>query len=203
MSAENTKQKIMIEALKLFSQYGYEAVSVDQIAKAVGIKAPSLYKHYKSKQNIFDSILAKMEQLDEERAKEFDVPEGTIEQMPEKYKTTQIHQAIAFSNAQFIYWTEDEFASCFRKMLILEQFRNEEMSRLYHQYICSAPLDYVSDLLFSLGFADYRELAVEFFAPMFLLYSIYDGSTNKEEIKKLLKNHFEKMRFRLESESKN
>lgn len=203
MSAENTKQKIMIEALKLFSQYGYEAVSVDQIAKAVGIKAPSLYKHYKSKQDIFDSILAKMEQFDEERAKEFDVPEGTIEQMPEKYKTTQIHQAIAFSNAQFIYWTEDEFASCFRKMLILEQFRNEEMSRLYHRYICFSPLDYVSDLLFSLGFADYQELAVEFFAPMFLLYSVYDGSTNKEEIKKLLKNHFEKMRFRLESESKN
>ena len=203
MSAENTKQKIMIEALKLFSQYGYEAVSVDQIAKAVGIKAPSLYKHYKGKQDIFDSILAKMEQLDEERAKEFDVPEGTIEQMPEKYKTTQIQQTIAFSNAQFIYWTEDEFASCFRKMLTLEQFRNEEMSRLYHQYICCSPLDYVSDLLFSLGFADFRELAVEFFAPMFLLYSVYDGSTNKEEIKKLLKNHFEKMRFRLESESKN
>ena len=39
MSAENTKQKIMIKALKLFSQYGYEAVSVDQIAKAVGIKS--------------------------------------------------------------------------------------------------------------------------------------------------------------------
>ena len=85
----------------------------------------------------------------------------------------------------------------------LDVYKRQEMSRLYHQYICSSPLDYVSDLLFSLGFADYQELAVEFFAPMFLLYSVYDGSTNKEEIKKLLKNHLEKMRFRLESGSKN
>lgn len=61
------------------------------------------------------------------------------------------------------------------------------MSRLYHQYICSTPLDYVSDLFFSLGFTDCRELAVEFFAPMFLLYSVYDGSTNKEE--KMLETH--------------
>ena len=47
MKNETTKQRILTEAVKLFSKEGYEAVSVDQIAKAVGIKAPSLYKHYK------------------------------------------------------------------------------------------------------------------------------------------------------------
>ncbi|MCI5623431.1 TetR/AcrR family transcriptional regulator, partial [Anaerostipes sp.] len=52
----NTKQKILLESLRLFSQRGYDAVSVEQIAAAVGIKAPSLYKHYKSKQEIFDAI---------------------------------------------------------------------------------------------------------------------------------------------------
>ena len=40
----------------MFSQKGYDAVSVEQIADAVGIKAPSLYKYYKSKQDIFDAI---------------------------------------------------------------------------------------------------------------------------------------------------
>ena len=45
MAQENTKQRILMEALKLFSKEGYEAVSVEQIANAVGIKAPSLYKH--------------------------------------------------------------------------------------------------------------------------------------------------------------
>ena len=46
---ETTKQRILSEALKLFASKGYEAVSVAQIAGAVGIKAPSLYKHYDSK----------------------------------------------------------------------------------------------------------------------------------------------------------
>ena len=45
----NTREKILLEALRLFSQRGYDAVSVEQIAQAVGIRAPSLYKHYKGK----------------------------------------------------------------------------------------------------------------------------------------------------------
>lgn len=56
---EDTKQRILDEALRLFSQSGYDAVSVERIASAVGIKAPSLYKHFKSKQEIFDAIVAK------------------------------------------------------------------------------------------------------------------------------------------------
>ena len=58
----DTKQRILLEALRLFSKRGYDAVGVEQIASAVGIKAPSLYKHYKSKQDIFDAIVEKMRQ---------------------------------------------------------------------------------------------------------------------------------------------
>lgn len=42
-----TKERILDEALTLFSQNGYDGTSVDHIAERVGIKAPSLYKHYK------------------------------------------------------------------------------------------------------------------------------------------------------------
>ena len=52
-----TKQKILNEALSLFSEKGYSAVYVGDIAEAVGIKTPSLYKHYKSKQDIFNSCV--------------------------------------------------------------------------------------------------------------------------------------------------
>ena len=48
MKSRNTKERILLEALKLFSNEGYEAVSVEQIAVAVGIKAPSLYKHLRA-----------------------------------------------------------------------------------------------------------------------------------------------------------
>ena len=56
----DTKQKILDEALTLFSEKGYANVFVSEIAERVGIKAPSLYKHYKSKQAIFDAIIEEM-----------------------------------------------------------------------------------------------------------------------------------------------
>ena len=43
---EDTKSRILTKALRLFAQRGYDAVSVEQIANAVGIKAPSLYKAF-------------------------------------------------------------------------------------------------------------------------------------------------------------
>lgn len=56
-----TVTKIKEAALRLFAQYGYEATPLSEIAKAVGIKAPSLYAHFKSKEElflvIFDDVL--------------------------------------------------------------------------------------------------------------------------------------------------
>ena len=57
MKQEDTRQKILAKALELFSVHGYDAVSVGQIAAAVGIKAPSLYNHFPSKRAIFDAIV--------------------------------------------------------------------------------------------------------------------------------------------------
>lgn len=57
MKQEDTKKKILDKALELFSQRGYDAVSVGEIAAAVGIKAPSLYNHFSGKQAIFEAIV--------------------------------------------------------------------------------------------------------------------------------------------------
>ena len=65
----NTKEKILDEALTLFSEKGYANVFVGDIADRVGIKAPSLYKHYKNKQAIFDAIIDEMNRRFEEQAK--------------------------------------------------------------------------------------------------------------------------------------
>ena len=86
MKNENTKRRILDEALRLFSVRGYEAVTVEEIAAAVGIRAPSLYKHYRSKRDIFRGILERMEELDAENARACEMPEGTpaeIQKNPE------------------------------------------------------------------------------------------------------------------------
>ena len=145
MKNETTKQKILTESVKLFAKEGYEADSVDQIAKAVGIKAPSLYKHYKNKRDIFDSILQVMEQRDGENAAACSLPEGAAQAMPEAYERSSIEDLITFSKQQFRYWTEDAFASAFRKMLTVEQYCSAEMNDLYHQYLGPGPLNYGAD----------------------------------------------------------
>ena len=52
-----TKEKILVNSLKLFSKKGYNGTSVRDIAYSVGIKESSLYNHFKSKQDIFDSVV--------------------------------------------------------------------------------------------------------------------------------------------------
>ncbi|MDD7270816.1 MAG: TetR/AcrR family transcriptional regulator, partial [Spirochaetales bacterium] len=51
-----TKEKILKQALILFSEHGYEGVSVAMISERCSIKAPSLYKHFKSKKEIFEEV---------------------------------------------------------------------------------------------------------------------------------------------------
>ena len=184
----DTKRVILEEAVKLFARDGYEAVSVEMIAEAVGIKAPSLYKHYKSKRDIFDHILREMERRDAVNASECDVPTGTAEEMPEAYRSTDVDGLLAFCRLQFRYWTQDSFASPFRRMLTLEQYRSPEMRDLYHQYLGAGPLEYVLDLVGS------REMALTLYGPMFLLYSIADAAEDKEKTAALLDRHLENWR---------
>ena len=65
----DTKSRILDEALTLFSEKGYANVYVGEIADRVGIKAPSLYKHFRNKQAIFDAIIEEMEHRFLEEAK--------------------------------------------------------------------------------------------------------------------------------------
>ena len=70
MKQEDTRKKILTKALKLFSQRGYDAVSVGDIAAAVGVKAPSLYNHFSGKRAIFDAIVeATAERYEQDTAK--------------------------------------------------------------------------------------------------------------------------------------
>lgn len=190
----DTKERILQTALRLFAANGYEAVSVSAIAGELGMTKGALYKHYKNKRDIFDSIVTRMEQRDAERAKDFELPEGTLAEMEDEYCNASINQMVEYSKSQFRYWTEDEFASAFRRMLTLEQYRNEEMGQLYQQYLASGPLGYVSDLFNSLELPQPQKKAVDFYAPMFLLYTIYDGAEDKKSVLSMVDASLEKLR---------
>ena len=179
----NRKEEILIVALHLFARDGYEAVSVSQIAGELDMTKGALYRHYKSKRDIFDCIVQRMEQQDGEQARENEVPEESIEKTPEEYQNVSLYDFVEYSKSMYEYWTEDDFASSFRKMLTIEQFRSEEMQNLYQQYLVSGPAGYVKDLFKNMKIKDPEENAVKFYANMFFYYSLYDGAADKAKAK--------------------
>ena len=192
----NRKEEILIVALHLFARDGYEAVSVSQIAGELDMTKGALYRHYKSKRDIFDCIVQRMEQQDSEQARQNEVPEESIEKVPEEYQNVSVEDFVGYSKSMFEYWTEDDFASSFRKMLTLEQFRNEEMQNLYQQYLVSGPAEYVKDLFKNMEIKNPEETAVKFYANMFFYYSMYDGAADKA------KSQFEQMLDKIAEEMK-
>ena len=195
----NTKEDIMTVALHLFARNGYEAVSVSQIASELGMTKGALYRHYQNKRDIFDHIVKRMEQGDSEQAGQHEMPEESIENAPEEYQNISLEDFKGYSKSMFEYWTEDDFASSFRKMLTLEQFRNEEIQKLYQQYLVSGPAEYVKDLFKNMDIKNPEENAVKFYANMFFYYSIYDGAADKAKIK----GQFEHMLDRIVEEIEN
>ncbi len=189
-----TKEKILETALTLFAREGFAGTSMADIAGELGITKGALYRHYAGKRDIFESILRRMEERDAENAERHDVPVEPIEQGASAYGDTEIDSVIAYSEAMFRYWTEDAFASAFRRMLTLEQYRDCEMARLYSQYITGGPLKYMADLFREMTARgcwkenDPMQLALEFYGPMTLLMAVADGPDAADAVE-LLRAH--------------
>lgn len=77
------KYNTLIEkAEELFIQYGYKAVSMDQIAEAAGISKMTIYKYFSNKENLFLKILSTIsERIYEDMKQQIDRYEGTLEKI--------------------------------------------------------------------------------------------------------------------------
>lgn len=199
-----TKEKIMQTALRLFARDGYEAVSVSAIAGELGMTKGALYKHYANKRAIFDSIVERMYEIDAQRSQEFSVPQEEYAAAPTAYEAVSAEAVRAFTLAQFGFWTKDDFAANFRRMLTLEQYRSEEMAALYSRTLTAGPVAYMEDIFREmmargvLESGDPRQLAVEFYAPMFLLMNLPDEAEGTA----LLERHIDNfMRCRMGGKS--
>ena len=192
--AGDTKERILETALELFAQSGYLGTSMNDIAGKLGITKGALYKHYTSKQEILDSIVERMNKNDYERAEEYEMPETEPNGFAEAYMRTPIEKIRAYSMAQFDHWTKERFSSNFRKMLTLEQYRDKDMSQLYQNYLAAGPAKYMAAVFRKLTDSDETamQLALEFYGPMFLLYSVYDGAAEKDSVGLLLRSHIDR-----------
>ena len=196
-----TKEKILLTSLKLFAQDGYEAVSISKISGELGMAKSALYKHYKNKRDIFDSIINRMDELDYERAREYNMPEGNMDEIIKGYRKISIDKIRIYTEVQFKHWTEEEFPSLFRRMLTLEQYRNQEMSDLYQKYLVSGPIDYMTYLFAGITGKkeEAKQLAIEFYGPIFLMYSLYDNKREGDDLAEMLKKHVDRFSKKMDS----
>lgn len=200
--AGNTRERILEVSLELFAQSGYLGTSMSDIAKQLGITKGALYKHYRSKQEILDRIVERMNEMDYARAAEYEMPETEPDGFAEAYLHTPVGKIRAYSEAQFDHWTKEPFAANFRRMLTLEQYREPKLAQLYQDYLAGGPLQYMAAIFRRLADSDEAamQLALEFYGPMFLLYSVYDGASQKETVTDLLRQHIDRFIARIEAE---
>ena len=117
----STKDRILEETLTLFSENGYDGTGVEQIAEKVGIKAPSLYKHFKGKEDILNALIDNAEA----RYEEYFGSEQHIGTIPESREAF-----IRVTTERILFTMRDPMIRKIRKFLVQEQFRSERLAAI-------------------------------------------------------------------------
>lgn len=192
----DTKQRILDEALTLFSERGYANVFVNDIAEKVGIKAPSLYKHYKNKQAIFDAIIDEMSSKFEQQAQALSINGTNPTADAEVYRSMDEDHLIRLGNDLFAYFLHDSYTKRFRKMLTLEQFKDKDLARVYSEQYFDRPLSYqgmLLGLLVAQGLLVTENVPImtlHFYAPIYMLLTVCDREPEREqEALELMEKH--------------
>lgn len=169
----NNKDKIFDVSIDLFSEFGYDGVSIRQIASNVGIKESSIYNHYKSKEAILESIL------------NFYIAQMLSEDIPIEDASANLdvgfdHFYQAGLNA-FVGQLEDERMSKITRIILIESYHNEKINGFLKESILDAAIngwiglfDLMKQKKLICEDADSRQLAESFYKyGLFLLYEHY------------------------------
>lgn len=183
-----TRERIIEEALNLFSRKGYQGTSVKNIAEAVGIRDSSLYKHFRSKEEIFSTIVEEMSRRMEKMSQALGLPgEKHMEAAAKVYRKLSVDGLLELSRKIFLFYLKDEFASRFRRMLTIEQYSDKRIYEVYRKIFMVDSITYQTALfqemmrqrVFSEG--DPAAMAMNFYAPIYFLLNKYDQMPGAEE----------------------
>ncbi len=188
MDTMTTKERILESALFLFAEKGYEGVGVDQIAEKAGLRGPSLYNHFKGKEDIFNSLVDTMTEYYEKNfvsSKEM-----------EKVMPSSLQELVTMSMQKIAFTVHDTKIQAFRRMLAMEQYRNDTMRAMTTQYHLSILLDLYTGIMKALidqkvlKKLDPRLLAFEFTMPVSMMIHWIDREPDKEhEAMKWIEEH--------------
>jgi AcrR family transcriptional regulator len=158
------------------------------IAKSVGIQAPSLYNHFKSKEDIFNSIIDEMSKRYHDMAVKNQVPRGEMNDIVEAYVHVTTEDLVEIAQKMIIFMIKYDFALKYRKLLTIEQFRSAKAGQAFQDFFVQGALHFESNLfkeMMKYGvFMDCDPLimAYHFYGPIFLMmnqFHVQDGSESE------------------------
>lgn len=181
-----TKEKIMYEALSLFSVRGYDAVSVREIAAAVGIKESSIYNHYRNKKDILNVIIEETLKRYYATLEEVQIPESEDSQVAELYDNISDESFLEMCTRIFLFYLKDDYIAKLRRLLTIEQYNNIEIGEIFRQVFIDRVIErqrkvlqnFIDNGRFING--DAYTMALHFYSPVFLLLYKYDHSPENE-----------------------
>ncbi len=186
MEKTNTRDEILEAALELFSVNGYEATSISQLADAVGIRKASLYSHFANKQEILDTVISTVLSGYAEHSifarADWDDPEYTKDKRNMTAEDTANMVA-----GQIRYILHDPHIKKGRKMLMIEQFRNQEIAALQTKQNYEDVLKYFTGMMRFLAAEgtlkneDPEIMAAQFSSPITVWINLCDREPAKEE----------------------
>ena len=119
--ADDTKERILAAALEMFSQNGYAGTYIRELSASLGLVKSGVYKHYESKEAIWNALLDRMIAYYGEHF-------GSPEHLPPIPDTPE---GLVTMTMQMVNFTvNDEKVVMTRKVLTLEQFRDDRAREL-------------------------------------------------------------------------
>lgn len=174
----STKEIILDAALISFAENGYKGTNLRDFAAGIGLSKSALYRHYESKEAIWNALLDKMEAYYSKRF-------GSAEHMPEIPKTTQEFNSLVMQMIDFTI--HDEKIILTRKLLLTEQFHDERIRKLATKHFMSGTKAIFQKILTKMmenGVIkkdDPAMLAFAFTAPITTLIHYCDREPEKEK----------------------
>ena len=119
--ANDTKERILAAALEMFSKNGYAGTNIRELSASLGLVKSGVYKHYESKEAIWNALLAQMIAY-------YGARFGSAEHLPPAPDSLE---GLVDMTMQMVNFTvRDERIVMTRKMLAIEQFRDERAKAL-------------------------------------------------------------------------
>ena len=123
--AKDTKERILAAALDMFSQNGYAGTNIRELAGSLGMGKSSMYRHFESKEEIWNALLDELIAYYEARF-------GSPEHLPPVPDSPEGLTAMTLRMVDFT--VHDETIIKTRKMLTTEQFRDDRARALTTKY---------------------------------------------------------------------